>query len=280
MTHPLYVRILCYLLITWLIISGLIAGRELLIPLSLGILLAFLLMPMSKAMEQKGVPKAVSIVLSILVMAIGLGGVIVFLSSQFLSFSEEIPLLKESLESKFAVIQHFISDRFQVSEQRQIIWLQAQLAEVLSSSGQIFGDLFSATGSFLAATALIPIYIFFFIYYRHKIVNFIRLITPADKHEWVSHVMHSTSRVSQKYLTGLLIDIFILAILNSVGFLLLGIQHAVLLGVVAAILNIIPCRLAALGKRHGFADRCRAGVLESEFALFGWLACGHERICR
>jgi predicted PurR-regulated permease PerM len=240
MTYPLYIRILCYLLITWLVVTGLVVGRELLIPLSLGILLAFLLMPLSRLLEGKGVPKAISIILSILVMIIGLSGIVVFLSTQFLSFSEEIPLLRESLEAKFAVIQHYISENFNVSEQRQIEWLEEQLAGVLSSSGQIFGDLFSATGSVLAAAALIPIYIFFFIYYRHKILTFLRLLTPPEKHQWVSDVMHKTSRVSQKYLTGLLIDIIILAILNSIGFLLLGINHAILLGVVAAILNIIP----------------------------------------
>jgi AI-2 transport protein TqsA len=240
MKYPLYIKILCYLLITWLVITGLVVGRELLIPMALGVLLAFLLMPMSRAMEGKGVPKAISIIISIMVMAIGLGGLIFFLSTQFLSFSEESPLLKQSLEARFTVVQQFISENFNVSEQRQIEWLEGQLAEALSSSGQIFGDFFSATGSFLAAVALIPIYIFFFIYYRHKILNFFKLITPAEKHQWVDDVMHSTSMVSQKYLTGLLIDIIILAILNSIGFLLLGINHAVLLGVVAAILNIIP----------------------------------------
>ena len=35
-------------------------------------------------------------------------------------------------------------------------------------------------------------------------------------------------------------DIIILSILNSTGFLLLGIKHAILFGVLAAILNIIP----------------------------------------
>jgi predicted PurR-regulated permease PerM len=36
------------------------------------------------------------------------------------------------------------------------------------------------------------------------------------------------------------LDVLILAILNSTGFLLLGIKHAILFGVLAAMLNIIP----------------------------------------
>jgi predicted PurR-regulated permease PerM len=65
-------------------------------------------------------------------------------------------------------------------------------------------------------------------------------MTPTDKHSWMMDVMHRTSQVSQKYLVGLLIDITILAVLNSIGFLILGINHAILLGVIAGLLNIIP----------------------------------------
>jgi predicted PurR-regulated permease PerM len=238
--HPLYIRILCYLLIAWLVISGLREGRELFIPLSLGILLSFLLMPVSRALEKKRVPRIPAILLSIFLMVLTLSALIFFLSSQFLSFSEEIPMLRDRLNEKFIFIQKYISENYNISEQAQIEWIKEQLAGALSSSGAVFSNLFSATGSFLASVALIPIYIFFFIYYRSKIMGFVKMVTPAEKHEWIEGVMHSTSRVSQKYLTGLLIDIIILSILNSVGFLILGINHAILLGVVAAILNIIP----------------------------------------
>lgn len=238
--YPVYVRVLCYMLIIWLTLTGLAEGRELLIPLALGILLAFLLIPVTRALESKRVPKVPSILLSILLMILVFGGLIFFLSSQFLSFSEEIPLLKTQLELKFTAIQNFITENFNISKREQLQWIQDQLSGAIASSGQVFGSIFSATGNFLAAAALIPIYIFFFIYYRHKIIDFVKLMTPQEKHEWVLETIHSTSRVSQKYLVGLLIDITILSVLNSIGFLLLGINHAILLGVVAAILNIIP----------------------------------------
>ena len=238
--YPIYLKASIYLLLLIMIVFILAAGRTFLVPVSIGVLLTFLLMPVSRWLEKQKFPKSLAIILSILLMVVVMGGLIFFLSSQFLSFSEDLPLLKEKLTEKFGLIQHFITDRFNVSEKRQIVWLEAQLVNTLQSSGQTFGSIFSATGTFLAAATLIPIYIFFFTFYKHKFVDFMKHMTNPDKHEWMLNVMHRTSEVSQKYLVGLLIDITILAVLNSIGFLILGINHAILLGLIAGLLNIIP----------------------------------------
>ncbi len=228
------------MLIVFMAFYTLYVASSLLIPLSIGVLLTFLLLPVSNWLESKKVPRIPAVLLSILFMIIILSGLLMFLSSQFLSFTEELPFLREKLGEKFRQAQHFIEGNFHISDERQLAWLKEQFAALMASSGKIFSGIFSATGNFLAAATLIPIYIFFFTYYRHKILDFVKQVTPSSKHIGILQMMHRTSRVSQKYLVGLLIDITILSILNSVGFLLLGIKHAVLLGVVASILNIIP----------------------------------------
>jgi predicted PurR-regulated permease PerM len=238
--YPWYIKWVFILL--FFILTGFIlyTGRPFLIPFSIGILLTFLLIPVSRWLEHHRIPKPAAIIISLLFMMILIGGLLFFLSSQFLSFSEEMPMFKSKLSEKFGVLQQFISDRFHVSEKRQVAWIEAQLFALLQSGGDIFGDIFSATGSFLAAATLIPIYIFFFSFYRHKFKDFVKYFFPHEQHDWIISIMHRTSLVSQKYLTGLIIDIAILAVLNSVGFLLLGINHAILLGVIAGLLNIIP----------------------------------------
>jgi predicted PurR-regulated permease PerM len=50
----------------------------------------------------------------------------------------------------------------------------------------------------------------------------------------------SIQGVTKSYLSGLIIVIVILAIMNSVGLLILGVQPAIFLGILAALLNIIP----------------------------------------
>ncbi|MBL0343526.1 MAG: AI-2E family transporter [Bacteroidetes bacterium] len=238
--YPAYFKVTTYLFLIIMIVFVMYVGKTFLIPVSLGILLTFLLLPISRWLENKGTPKTLAIIMSIILMLLLLFGLIYFFSSQIMSFSEDAPLLKEKLIEKFTVIQHFISEKFNVSEGKQIAWLEEQILNTMQSSGEIFSNIFSATGIFLAAATLIPIYIFFFTYYKHKIVDFMKYISPVDKHDQILHVIRRTSQVSQKYLVGLLIDICILAILNSIGFLILGIKHAILLGVIAGLLNIIP----------------------------------------
>ncbi|MBK9423287.1 MAG: AI-2E family transporter [Bacteroidetes bacterium] len=160
--YPIYIKGTGYLLLFIMVIFILVAGSTILIPVSLGILLTFLLMPVSRWLESKRVPATLAIVMSIFLMIIVLGGLIFFLSTQIMSFSEDLPLLNQKLTEKFTELQHMIAVNFNVSEQRQIDWLEEQMIGVMQSGGQIFGNVFSATGSFLAAATLIPIYIFFF----------------------------------------------------------------------------------------------------------------------
>jgi predicted PurR-regulated permease PerM len=238
--YPIYIKATSYLFLISMIVFVLATAQSFLVPVSIGVLLTFLLMPISRWLISKKVPETIAIILSIVIMIIVLGGFLFFISSQVLSFSEDLPLLNEKLAEKFGLLQQFIAEEFNVSEKHQVEWLREQFVNMLKSSGAVFGNIFSATGSFLAAATLIPIYIFFFTLYRHKFIDFIKHMSNPDKHDWLLHVLRRTSQVSQKYLVGLLIDITILSVLNSIGFTILGINHAILLGVIAGVLNIIP----------------------------------------
>src|ERR1035437_5029783 len=49
-----------------------------------------------------------------------------------------------------------------------------------------------------------------------------------------------TKTLIQRYLFGLVIEFVLMSILNSTALLLLGIQYAILLGTIGAVLNVIP----------------------------------------
>jgi len=237
---PLQNRAVYILLLFTLITFILYIGKTFFVPIAASLLLSFLLLPLSNWFVSKKLPESVSILLSIFCMILTLGGVILFVSTQFMAFSEELPLLSHRLNEKFTLLQQYINEKFLISEKRQLDWLNEQITTFMSKGGKLIGDLFSATGNFLAIAVLIPIYIFFFIYYRRKFSAFIKMIAPSKNHEQINTIISKTSKVSQRYITGLLIDIAILSVLNSIGFMLLGLKHAFLLGTIAGMLNIIP----------------------------------------
>lgn len=238
--QPFYFQATVKLLLIALIIAFLILAQNILIPFTLAVFFTFLLLPVSRKLEHWHFPKAIAILISI-ILALGLFvGLLYFFYSQVISFVNDWPVLEKALTAKMETVQQFIRETFHVSNQEQQIWISGKIKENASTGGVLIMGIFSATTSFLASFALIPIYIFFLSLYQDKFREFVRLIAKEDKNDQALMVVKKISRVSQKYLMGIFLDVVILSVLNSTGFLILGLRHAILFGVLASMLNIIP----------------------------------------
>lgn len=233
-------RTTAYLLSFGIIITILVIARSFLIPMTIAVLFSFLLLPISIFLENKGLPRELAIILSLLVSFIVLGALVTFLYFEIMIFVDDFPALKEKLNEKLIDLQRYIYRNFNVSRWEQKQWYKEQSGKFMTYSGTYITNFFSFTGEIVATMFLLPIYIFFLTYYRDKIKKFICRVTPQTQDSHLVEVLRKTAKVSQKYIKGLLIDISILAVLNSTGFLILGIEHAIFLGVLAAILNLIP----------------------------------------
>lgn len=237
---PVYVAVTIKLLLLVLTCVILIAARELLIPLTIALFFSFLLLPVSVRLEKLHVPRILAILISIITAAAVFGVLIYFIYIQVISFGDDLPELRQQLTNKVDRMHQFVAENFNISKTQQTNWLNKKINETAESGDQLAVTLFSMTGSFIASLALIPIYIFFLTYYREKYKTFILMVSPHHEHEKVIEILRKVSRVSQKYLKGIFLDVLILSILNSTGFILLGLKHAILFGVIASILNIIP----------------------------------------
>jgi predicted PurR-regulated permease PerM len=228
------------LLLFGLIIVLLVVGKEILLPLTIAVFFSFLLLPVSQKLEQWRFPRSFAIILSIILAMTVFGAIIYFFYYQLVSFAQDWPQLQDAALSKIEKLQQFLRENFNISKSQQRDWLNVKMNETANSGEEIIFGLFSATGAFLANLALIPIYVFFITLYREKFKNFFGLILKGDQEDNVMEVVKKVSKVSQMYLKGIFLDVLILSILNSTGFLLLGIKHAILFGVLASVLNIIP----------------------------------------
>jgi predicted PurR-regulated permease PerM len=238
--QPFYFRAAVQLLLVGLIVAFMILAKDILIPFTIAIVFTFLLLPVSGKLQQWRFPKALAILISILLALSVFVALLYFFYSQILNFVNDWPVLQKSMTAKWVSFQQFISETFHVSQLEQQVWLKTKIQESASTGSMLVLGIFSATGAFLASFALIPIYIFFLSYYQDKFKEFVLLITKDDKHDQALLVVKKVTLVSQKYLIGIFLDVLILSVLNSTGFLILGLPHAILFGVFASILNIIP----------------------------------------
>jgi len=109
-----------------------------------------------------------------------------------------------------------------------------------SSTQSVLQSLFTATSAVLFQIGLLPVFVFFLLFYRTKTAYFIFRLVGRENKTLALHILREISSVTTKYLGGLLIVVAILAVLNSIGLLIIGVEHAIIFGVLAAVLNLIP----------------------------------------
>ncbi len=95
-------------------------------------------------------------------------------------------------------------------------------------------------GSGIVVLFLIPVYVFMLLFYHPLLIDFIRKSFAENNQSKVREIVTQTKSVIQHYLIGLFMEAILVAILNSAALLILGIEYAVLLGIIGALLNVIP----------------------------------------
>jgi predicted PurR-regulated permease PerM len=87
---------------------------------------------------------------------------------------------------------------------------------------------------------LLPVYTFLFIYYKKLLVNFMYEVFSKENSTDLTAILSQTRTAIQSYMVGLLLEALAVATLNTIALLILGVKYAVLLGVLGAVLNILP----------------------------------------
>ncbi|MBD2753588.1 AI-2E family transporter [Spirosoma validum] len=237
-TRPHYHQFSHSLLALALLATGIYLGQDILVPLAMSGLIAVLLRPIENRLIRLGMHKVIAISLALLLAIVIVAGLAVLLSMQLSDFADDMPKIRQNISDSFGKVRRWIRSEYNVSYRQQEQYIEkarAQTMETLQSPstlGFITGPLGTLT--------LVPIYIFLLLYYRTMLLHFV-VVLFAEKHtDRVREVLSEVKGVIQSYMVGLLIETACVAALNSIGLLILNVQYAILLGVMAAILNLIP----------------------------------------
>jgi predicted PurR-regulated permease PerM len=237
---PLYVKLGFQFLIIFFICFFINVSQNILVPFAFSVLLTVILLPIVTFLESRHVSKVLSIFTALFIAVFFIASVIYFLSSQIVSFIQDVPSIKEHLNEHFIDIQTWVKAKFNISfaEQNQYLYEQADKLKD-SGTGYIKTTFFSITEAVLLLI-LMPIYTFLLLYYRLHIRNFLFVVFKKNYSDDVQIVINKSKLMIRSYVVGLLIEMAIVASANSIGLILLGIKYAIFFGVLAAVLNIIP----------------------------------------
>lgn len=240
--YPPSIRMLVLIILGISLVFVLIKTQQLLAPLLFAVLFAYLLYPTAQKMEENGIPRIITNLILILGTVVILAGSIVGLAYLFATFTENLPEIQKQLEKNLSSFQERIGEIFGFSGDQQ-----KEMMNNFESFSEYFTQIFTSATNTIVAIGLIPVYTFLLLFYRDKFRTFVLDVTPKNQNEVTKRIVDQASRVVPKYLKGLLFVVLILMVVNSLGFYLIGIQYALLFGVIAALFNLIPYLGTVLG---------------------------------
>lgn len=140
-----------------------------------------------------------------------------------------------------------------------------------------FGVIAGTIGELLIAFFSVSFITFFFLKDETMFRDFVLLLVPTSFEENASHILSSVSHLLRRYFIGLLFEVFMVMVLDTIGLSLVGIafEHAVVIGLVCGMFNVIPYlgpwMGAAIGLLIGAALHINADFMNETLPLLGWM---------
>lgn len=235
------------LIIAVLFFYGAYRGRAVIVPMVFSIFISLILYPLITKMESKGINRVLAILIVLVLVLVVFSGAIWIVGAQADNIIVDLPALKKQFYDFIENLANKIEQYLNISTDQQMELLRTNSDSFLSSSSNFFGSAVLATSNVITFLTLVPIYVFFILLYRDNFKTFLKNLKPENNGQSFLRMFSDVKNLVQNYITGLMIVITIVAVLNSIGLLLLGIKYAILIGVLSAILTVIPYIGIAIG---------------------------------
>lgn len=237
---PFYAKATLLIVGVFALVTMLSEARNILIPIIFAGLVAVVLHPLENFFVNHGLNRLLSITLTLLIAVLLVTGLGIFIILQIARFSESWPelLVKFDGYKNEAVI--WVSQFLNIDIQKVDDWVENTKDALYNKTAPVIGQTLLTIGNIFVVLLLIPVYVFMILYYEPILLEFIRKSFDTGYHNKVTQVITEVKNLIQGYISGLFIEMVIVAVLNSGALLLLGIEYAILLGILGALLNLIP----------------------------------------
>lgn len=237
---PTYTKASLLLIGLYYLVSMLSIAQGIILPVLYAIIIAILISPAVDFLVKRKANRIIAITLVLVISFAIIFALIALLSSKMSLFSDALPILVEKFTELLDQGVSWFSSYFNISAPNIIEWIAKAKAELMTNSNAAIGSTISTIGSVLATAFLTPVYVFMILFYQPHLIAFIHKLFDNSQEEKVTEILFETKVIIQSYLAGLFVEFAIIAVLNSLGLLILGIEYAIILGVLGALLNVIP----------------------------------------
>lgn len=221
--------------VVMLILVALYIGSALIMPLVLASFFAILVFPIFEFVKNKIKSKSLGIIAAVGTIVIAFSLITTALTWQLALVNSDSDKVQAQLETKISSLKSYFRDTYNVSNER-----------LESASTSIKNNLFdfgkSFLGSFtsvLGTGALVLIYTILFLMLKSRLITFLLKISSKDEEE-TRELIAKSGTIVRRYFIGKLLIMSILATTYIIAFSIMGIEYGIMLGLITALLTIIP----------------------------------------
>lgn len=232
-----FIQALVFALVALLVLMVLYAAEFFLVVFA-GILLAILFHAVSAWIREKtGLSDTLSVAAALLLPVLLVGSFIWLVapsvSEQATELSDRIP--KAVSELRQEVRKYSWADKF-LERQEQLQESLPSGSKIVDFAGRLFSSTFGALGNLVLALALGV----FLSINTTSYVNGMLCLIPIGKRERARDVLEATRSTIASWLGAKIIAMTVIGVLTTVGLWLIGIDLALVLGIIAGLLSFIP----------------------------------------
>lgn len=235
-----YTYILGALILT---VYAMIMAKSILLPLLFALFFSILLSPFCGWLEKYKFPRFLSSFAAILLGLFGIFVIGFFFYNQMTAFVEDADMFAERLEELLESMEGFLGTWFAIEGEINLDRVVSASFDWVQDNAASLTRGITGAASTITSFFLVPIYIYLMLLFRDVLKNFALRAFGRGEHGStvkVQNIILKVKTLVQKYITGLLMVIAILAVLNSLMLTIIGVDHAIFFGVFAAMLNVIP----------------------------------------
>lgn len=238
---PFYAKLTFVLLSLISIFTILYLGQNIIVPIIMALLFAILLRPIAHLLKEKWrFPHLLAVTFTVIFFVLMVIGILYFISWQISDIAKDWDAIQTNLSIHFDSFQKFISSNFNINNVEQKVLINNASKNFLETGKNIIGTSLVSFSDIILNMTLIPIYIFIFLLYRTLFITFLSKLFQPAYHEKLQDILYQIKVSVQSYIVGLLIELVIVSTLTTVGFMVIGVKYAIVLGLITGILNLIP----------------------------------------
>lgn len=263
-TAPVVPRVVVLLLgfaAAWIVVGGLRSLSSIVGPAFLALVLTIGTQPVRAALERRGLPSWVGVLLALGIVYVGLIGFTVALTVALARFATLLPSYEPEMERLLAAAVDWLS--------RQGVG-EAQIAEMLAGFDldrlvSLAGSLVSGLVGVLSGLFLVVTLVLFMVVDASGFSSRLRRL-PAEHEHWVA-AMTTFGAATRRYIVVSTVFGLIVAVLDTVALMWLGVPVALLWGLLSFVTNYIP----NIGFVLGVVPPALIGLLEGGPSLMIWV---------